>query len=86
MLGRNGGQGFDYFGINLRLSRVFPLGEHLRLQGIVEVFNLLNRANYLIPNTTFGSDVYPDKPRNTFGQATAVGDPREVQFALKISF
>ena len=86
MIGRNAGTGFDYFSINTRLSRTFPLGERFKLQTIAEVFNLLNRNNYLIPNTTFGTGIYPFSPRNTFGQPTAIGDPREVQFALRLTF
>jgi len=86
MISRNTATGFDYFAINARLSRVFSLSERFKLQGITEVFNLLNRANYLIPNTTFGTGIYPLAPRNTFGQPTAVADPREIQFALRLTF
>jgi hypothetical protein len=86
VIDRNTGTGFDYFGSNARLSRIFALSERVKLQGIAEVFNLLNRANYLIPNTTFGTGIYPLNPRNTFGQATAVAAPREIQFALQLSF
>jgi hypothetical protein len=86
MIGRNAGTGFDYFNINARLSRLFALGERFRLQAIAEAFNLLNHPNYLIPNTTFGSGVYPTAPRSTFGQPTAVNDPRSLQFALRLSF
>jgi len=86
MIGRNAGTGFDYFNINARLSRMFTLGERFHLQTIAEAFNLLNHPNHLIPNTTFGSGVYPIAPRSTFGQPTAVNDPRSLQFALRLSF
>jgi hypothetical protein len=86
MIGRNSGVGFDYFALNLRLSRTFSMGERFRLQAIAEAFNLLNHRNNMIPNTTFGSGVYPAAPRSTFGQPTVVGDPRTIQLALKMTF
>jgi len=86
MIGRNAGTGFDFFNVNARLSRLFTLNERVRLQAMAEAFNLLNHPNFMIPNTTFGSGVYPLQPRTTFGQPTAVGDPRSVQLALRVNF
>jgi hypothetical protein len=86
MIGRNTGEGFDFLNLNSRLSRTFALGERFRIEAIAEAFNVLNRRNNLIPNTTFGSGVFPEVPRSTFGQPTAVGDPRQVQLALRILF
>ena len=86
VIGRNAGTGFDFFSVNTRLSRTFALTEHLRLETIVEAFNALNHRNDMIPNGTFGTGVYPSAPSGSFGQATAVGDPRSVQLAARISF
>jgi hypothetical protein len=90
MIGRNAGIGFDFFNVNTRLSRTFPLGERLRLQAIAEAFNALNHRNNQVPNTRFGSGVYPTNPVTTpvpgFGDPTAVADPRQVQLALRLSF
>jgi hypothetical protein len=86
LIGRNAGIGFSAFTLNARLSRTFPLGERFRLQGIAEAFNALNHRNNQIPNGTFGTGTYPTAPSSTFGQATAVGDPRSVQFAARLSF
>ena len=86
MIGRNAGAGFDFFNLNTRLSRTFRVTERLRLETIAEAFNALNHRNNLIPNTTFGTGVYPTSPRSTFRQPTAVGDPRQVQIALRLSF
>jgi len=85
-LGRNAGTGFDFFTVSARLSRTFPLGERLRLLGLAESFNTLNHRNDLIPNGTFGSGPYPGSPSPTFGQPTAVGDPRTLQVALRLTF
>jgi outer membrane receptor protein involved in Fe transport len=86
MIGRNSGTGFDYFNVSARLSRVIPVGERVRIQAMAEAFNLLNHRNDLIPNATFGTGVYPDAPRSTFGQPTAVADPRAIQLALRITY
>jgi len=86
MIGRNAGVGFDSFNLNARLSRTFALGEHVKLQGIAEAFNALNHRNNQIPNGTFGTGTYPTTPSASFGQPTAVADPRNIQFAARLSF
>ncbi len=86
VIGRNTGTGFDSFTLNARLSRTFRLGERFRLEGIAEAFNALNHRNDLIPNGTFGTGVYPTSPSPSFGRATAVGDPRQIQLALRLTY
>jgi hypothetical protein len=85
-IGRNTGTGFDFFSLNARLSRTFPLGERLRLEAMAEAFNILNHRNNLIPNGTFGKGMYPDDPLPSFGHPSAVGDPRSIQLALRVTF
>ena len=85
-ISRNAGIGSDYFGVNLRLSRRFPLGERVRLEGMAEAFNALNRRNDLTRNGTFGPGAYPANPSPAFGQITAVNDPRVLQLALRLTF
>jgi len=86
VIGRNAGIGFDFFGLNARLSRTFALTERVKLEGIAEAFNSLNHRNDMIPNSTWGTQTYPTTSNSTFGQATAVGDPRNVQLAARINF
>jgi hypothetical protein len=86
VIGRNTGAGFDSFTMNARLSRTFRLGERFRLEGIAEAFNALNHRNDIIPNGTFGTGVYPTSPSPSFGHATAVGDPRQIQLALRLTY
>jgi hypothetical protein len=83
---RNAGRGFDLFNANARLSRIFQVREHLRLEAIAESFNALNQTNGVTRNTTFGAGAYPSNPLPTFGQVTSVADPRTFQFALRLSF
>lgn len=83
---RNAGVGSDFFSMSLRLSRQFRLGETVRLEGLVEAFNLTNRRNNLTRNTSFGSGAYPTNPLPSFNQITAVGEPRTLQFAVRVRF
>jgi hypothetical protein len=83
---RNAGTGSDFFSLSARLSRSFPLAGRVELQGIVEVFNLTNRTNPITRNTNFGTGVYPNNPSATFGQVTAVGEPRTVQIGVRMRF
>ena len=82
-VGRNTGHGFDYASLDLRLSRHFRITEHLTLDLSADGFNLLNRANYSVPNNTFGSGT---APLPSFGQPTQAFDPRQFQFGLRLSF
>ncbi len=78
-VGRNTGRGFNAFAVDLRLSRVFRIAEHWTLEPLVESFNSTNRTNLQLPNNivTAGAG---------FGRATAAGDPRQVQFGLRLTY
>jgi hypothetical protein len=82
-VGRNTGRGFDFASLDLRVSRRFQLSERVGLQLLAEGFNVLNRANYGVPNNTFGSGA---NPLPTFSRPTAAFDPRQFQFGMKVSF
>jgi hypothetical protein len=85
-IGRNVGNGFDFFNTSARLSRVFDLTERLRLQAMIEGFNLTNHVNGVTLNGVFGTGAFPTNPSSTFKQITAVDDPRSFQLAIKLSF
>jgi hypothetical protein len=81
-VGRNTGAGFDYASLDLRVSRAFAFGRgHLEM--MLEGFNVLNRTNFLNPNTTFGTG---STPLPTFGQPTVANDPRQMQLGARWSF
>ena len=83
---RNAGTGSDFFTLSLRVSRTFRIAGNLRAEGLIEAFNLTNRRNDLTRITNFGSGAYPSSPAATFNQITAVGDPRTLQFAVRVRF
>lgn len=86
VINRNTGIGFDFFSLSTRLSRTFDVTTRVKLEGIAETFNTLNHRNDMIPNGTWGTGAYPASPNASFGKATAVGDPRSLQLAARISF
>lgn len=85
-IGRNAGEGSDNFVVSTRLSRTFSLGERVKLEAMAEGFNALNHRNNLTKNGIFGPGAYPSAPSTSFGQVTAVNDPRSLQLALRIKF
>ncbi|HYE74544.1 MAG TPA: hypothetical protein VEF04_14490 [Blastocatellia bacterium] len=82
-IGRNTGKGFNFASLDLRLSRQIKFAEHFNVELMVEGFNVLNRANYQLPNATYGSGT---TPRATFGRPTAAADARQIQIGLRLSF
>ena len=82
-VGRNTGRGFDFASLDLRLGRTIRLTERVDLQLLAEGFNVLNRANFGVPNNTFGAGT---TPLPAFGQPTQAFDPRQFQFGMKLSF
>jgi hypothetical protein len=85
-ISRNAGIGNDFFSLNVRVSRGFRITGAVKVEGLVEAFNLTNRVNNLTRNTNFGPGSYPTNPVSTFNQITAVGDPRTFQFGLRLTF
>jgi TonB dependent receptor len=86
LIPRNVGVGSDFFSLNLRVSRAFRIAGNVRLDALVEGFNLTNRTNVLTRNTNFGPGAYPTNPAPTFNQTTAVADPRTFQFGIRLSY
>ena len=66
-----------------------PIREHARLQFRAEFFNLLNHANFALPNASAFTQTANGggTPNATFGRITATTtSSRQIQFALKILF
>ena len=61
---------------DFRVARTFRVSERLNLQGIVDMFNLINKSNVADVNIQYQNAGIP----------TAAFDPRQFQFALKLSF
>ncbi len=65
--------------LDLILSKIFNVTERVRLQARFEVFNSSNTPPFTTaPSATVGT--------KAFGQTTAAGNPRQLQFGLKALF
>jgi hypothetical protein len=77
-LGINAFLGPGVLQFDMGLSRLFPIGEHRKLEFRGEAFNVLNRLNANNPTATLNS--------STFGRILTASDPRIMQVALKLVF
>jgi hypothetical protein len=69
------------YSFDMGIFKQFRITERVNLQFRSEYFNIFNQVNFANPNTAFGG---------SFGTATSThgfaGDPRILQFGLKLSF
>ena len=88
-LARNFGVTHRYVSLDMRVSRMVPLGERVRLELIAEGFNLFNRFNEAAASP-FIDDVRTFNQRagngRYYSRPTATFDPRQFQFGLKLNF
>jgi len=88
-LGRNFGLTHSYVSLDLRVARLVPIGERVRLELIAEGFNLFNRFNEAAASP-FIDDVRAFNLRAANGRyysrPTAAFDSRQFQFGLKLNF
>ncbi len=75
---RNNVVGPGLVDLDTSLQKEEALRESIKMQFRFDVFNVLNRPNFNLPNRIFGT--------STFGSISNAQDPRELQFALKLIF
>jgi hypothetical protein len=99
---RNTFKGDGYQSVDIRISRAFNITEKVKLQGIAEAFNLLNTVNIKYFNTSYGAADFCNfdaaatgcggpmflegSPNPNYGTPRAVYNPRQLQFALRLTF
>lgn len=76
--GRNSLEGPGYQNVSLALLKQVPVSGRTRLQLRAEVFNLLNRSNFDLPDNFLGSP--------TFGRILSAQSPRHIQFGARLMF
>src|ERR1700722_8927360 len=76
--GRNVVRGPALIDLDTSLQKDVNLYERLRLQFRLDAYNSLNHPNFNLPGRIFGAA--------NFGGITSAGDPRELQWALKVIF
>jgi hypothetical protein len=75
---RNSVIGPGFANVDLSIAKTWQLGEPARLEFRWETFNVLNRANFDVPNRTLGTA--------NLGVISSAKSPREMQFGLRLSF
>ena len=88
-LGRNYGLTHSFVSLDLRVAKLVPIGERVRLELIAEGFNLFNRFNEAAASP-FIDDVRAFNLRagngRYYSRPTAAFDARQFQFGLKLNF
>lgn len=87
---RNARRGFDEFYINARLSKFIQINP-VRLSLFAEVFNLTNRTNFapekfLVDAGASYNPIFNRLDSPNFGKPNIAGDPRLIQFGVRLDF
>ncbi|HEY7189092.1 MAG TPA: hypothetical protein VH436_21190, partial [Vicinamibacterales bacterium] len=75
---RNSVIGPGYFNVDLVLAKTVAVATRQRLELRWEIFNLLNRANFDLPNRVFGTP--------NLGRIFSAKDPRQMQLGVRLTF
>jgi hypothetical protein len=75
---RNSVIGPGFANVDLALAKTWMVAGSRQLELRWEVFNLLNKANFDLPNRIFGTP--------NFGRIFSAKNPREMQFGARLSF
>lgn len=96
-LGRNTYRGDRLVDLDARLSRRFRIRENVNLQVLAEAFNIFNSLSVTDVNTVYGAPSFTGAvpqfygesvaaPLASFGTIRATAPPRQIQFALRLTF
>jgi hypothetical protein len=83
-LGRNQFGGPGQWSADMTLGKIFNLGERARLKFEWQLFNVFNRANFIL--ATQGGGAANHTTFTNFGQAAGTLNARNMQFGLKLNF
>ena len=75
---RNSVVGPGYASLDTSVAKTWSIGGSRSIELRWEVFNVLNRANFDLPNRIFGTP--------NFGRIFSAKSPREMQFGVKLNF
>ncbi|HEX7288849.1 MAG TPA: TonB-dependent receptor [Candidatus Angelobacter sp.] len=75
-MGRNAGVRPNTIFTDMRFAKTVKFGDRFKLDGIADVFNIINRFNVADVNSLY----------TQAGQPTAAFDPRQFQFGLKLTW
>jgi hypothetical protein len=81
--GRNSLTGPGFVDFDFSVFKTFPITERLKLEFRAEFFNIFNHLNLGLPNAQVDAASGGENPGQILN---AVGNPRQIQFALKLLF
>jgi hypothetical protein len=79
----------NYYALDLRVARSFPLARKLSVQPIFEVFNFTNADNIIVVNQAlYGVNTATNvlTPNTSFAQPTTTAGQRIIQLAVRFTF
>lgn len=83
---RNIGRGPNLWQADLGLAKRIPVGERAEVQFRSEFFNLFNRAQYGLPLADLSASTFGKIVGTVNTGPVGTGTPREIQFALRLTF
>lgn len=84
--GRNDTPGYGLKEVNLRISRTFPVREHLRLEVIAEAENLFNTTNASCTTGGCSGAVVSTFNATDFRRITSTFNSRQIQLGGRLRF
>jgi hypothetical protein len=85
-IGRNTIRGQEIYQMDARYSRIFPIGERVRPEFLIEAWNLFNHSNVTGYNTTATVDAQGNIVTPPSMAQTAALDPRLLQLGVRVSW
>jgi hypothetical protein len=85
-VGRGSFQGPGLVNVDTSLFKRIALNERWNLQVRTEVFNLLNHANFDMPNPVAFAGAAISPSAGAITETSSTGNGRQIQFALRLEF
>lgn len=85
-VGRNTFRGQSIYQVDARYSRIFPIGERIKPEFLVEAWDVFNHSNITGYNTTASVDATGHILTNPSFLQTAALDPRLLQMGIRVSW
>ena len=85
-LGRNTFEGPGHINFDMSFFKNTKIRESMMFQFRFEVFNIFNRANFLLPSSSTGANFANRVRSGIFGKSAGTLNPRQIQIAFRFTF
>jgi hypothetical protein len=83
---RNTFRGPSFVNLDLGLAKHFPIGEKFVVEFRADAYNVFNHVNFGLPGTGGSGGTADITDPSSFGILNTDGNPRQMQFALRLDF